>query len=114
MCNIVPRLSLNRHLRRPGYHDHAMTENPASPRPQPPDDAVTYRHAVVFGLVAGGIVLITTAIFMRFWQNPEVLLSSVLFTVGTFVAVSGFTGILVWYDRNKKKPDEPPSFPVLK
>lgn len=81
------------------------------PAERAPQD-VTYQHALMFGVIAGLVVFISTLIFTQAWRSLTALGLCVLYTLITFVVVSGIAALLNWVTRNDTQ-HEATEFPML-
>ncbi len=79
----------------------------------PSNTTVSYKDSFMFGVVAAGIVLISTIFFTAAWSSLKAIGLVGLYTVITFVVVFGVTALLNWISTRKDDRDQK-SFPVLK
>ncbi|MFB9777000.1 hypothetical protein [Brevibacterium otitidis] len=79
----------------------------------PSNTTVSYKDSFMFGVVAAGIVLISTIIFTAAWSSLRAMALVGLYTVVTFLVVFSVTALLNWISSRRGDQDQK-SFPVLK
>lgn len=72
---------------------------------------VPYRDALIMGMIAAAIVLISTIVFTRAWHSLGAMGLCGLYTVVAFVVVSGIAMLMNWIVRNDHQDDK--QYPVL-
>ncbi|WAL39458.1 hypothetical protein BRM1_09225 [Brevibacterium sp. BRM-1] len=92
--------------------DHAP-QSPAQPPHRPRRSRqVPYSDALVLGMIAAAVVLISTIVFTRAWLSLAAMGLCGIYTVAAFVLVAGVSMLLNRLIRNDGG-DEEEQYPVL-
>lgn len=87
-----------------------MAKDKAASKSADGSKAVSYKDTWTFGIIAGLVVFVSTLIFTRAWQSFTAIGLVLLYTVITFLVVTGMAALMnyiVSKDKTYHDPDKP-------